>query len=42
MREQLKKQAADPKSNPFIDASACRVYAGEARKRLDARIAEEK
>ena len=42
MPEKLKKLAADPKSNPFIDASACRVYAGDARKRLDARIAEEK
>jgi metallo-beta-lactamase class B len=42
MAEKLKQQAADPKSNPFIDASACRVFAGTARKRLEARIAEEK
>ena len=41
MAEKLKKLAADPKSNPFIDPAACRVFADTARKRLDARIAEE-
>jgi len=31
MAEKLKKQAADPKSNPFIDTSACRVFADSAQ-----------
>jgi metallo-beta-lactamase class B len=31
----------NPSSNPFIDPMACRTYAATARKRLDARVAEE-
>jgi metallo-beta-lactamase class B len=42
MPDKLKKQAADPTINPFIDATACRVYAGNARKQLEARVAQEK
>ena len=30
-----------PKVNPFIDANGCRTYAATARKRLEARVAEE-
>lgn len=30
-----------PGSNPFVDPNGCRTYAAEARKRLEARIAEE-
>ena len=41
MADKLKKLAADPTTNPFVDSGACRVFAGEARKRLDARIADE-
>ncbi len=32
---------AQPGVNPFIDANGCRAYAAAARKRLDARVAEE-
>ena len=32
---------AQPTVNPFVDASGCRVYAAAARKRLEARVAEE-
>jgi metallo-beta-lactamase class B len=32
---------AHPNVNPFIDANGCRDYAAAARKRLDARVAEE-
>jgi metallo-beta-lactamase class B len=41
MQEKVKKRAADPKSNPFINPGECRTYAGDARRRLEARIAEE-
>ena len=37
----LKKRAAKPAVDPFIDAQACRVLAANAMKALDARVAEE-
>jgi metallo-beta-lactamase class B len=36
------RSKAQPNVNPFIDANGCRSYAAGARKRLDARVAEEK
>ncbi len=38
----LKKRAARPATDPFIDPQACRVLAANAMKALDARVAEEK
>ena len=38
----LKKRAAKPAVDPFIDRQACRVLAASAMKALDARVAEEK
>ncbi len=38
----LKKRAAKPAVDPFIDPQACRVLAATAMKALDARVAEEK
>jgi metallo-beta-lactamase class B len=38
----LARWKKDPGTNPFIDPAVCRSYAEAARKRLDARIAEEK
>lgn len=37
----LKRRAAQPDTNPFIDAGACRVFADSVTTRLDARVAEE-
>ena len=37
----LKKRAAKPAADPFIDPQACRVLAANAMKALDARVAEE-
>jgi metallo-beta-lactamase class B len=37
----LKQRAARPAADPFITPDACRIYARDARRRLDARIAEE-
>jgi metallo-beta-lactamase class B len=37
----LRKRAAKPAVDPFIDAQACRVLAANAMKALDARVAEE-
>ena len=37
----VKKQAADPNTNPFINPGECRTYAADARTRLEARVAEE-
>jgi len=37
----LKKRAASPAVDPFIDPQACRAYAANAMKALDARVAEE-
>ena len=38
----LKKRAAKPAVDPFIDPQACRALAANAMKALDARVAEEK
>ncbi|MDP2322163.1 MAG: subclass B3 metallo-beta-lactamase [Acidobacteriota bacterium] len=38
----LKKRAAKPAVDPFIDPQACRVLAANAMKALEARVAEEK
>jgi len=38
----LKKRAAKPATDPFIDPQACRVLAANAMKALEARVAEEK
>lgn len=38
----LKKRAAKPATDPFIDPQACRVLAANAMQALDARVAEEK
>ena len=37
----LKKRAAKPAADPFIDPQACRVLAANAMKALDVRVAEE-
>lgn len=37
----LKRRAAKPAVDPFIDPQACRAYAANAMKALDARVAEE-
>ena len=37
----LKKRAAKPAADPFIDPQACRALAANAMKALDARVAEE-
>lgn len=37
----LKKRAAKPAADPFIDPQACRVLAANAMKALEARVAEE-
>jgi metallo-beta-lactamase class B len=37
----LKKRAAKPAVDPFVDPQACRVLAANAMKALDARVAEE-
>lgn len=37
----LAKRQKDPAANPFVEANACRAYAVTARKRLDARVAQE-
>jgi len=36
------RQKKQPDVNPFIDATGCRVYAADARKRLEQRIADER
>jgi metallo-beta-lactamase class B len=40
--KKLRQFQTHPTSNPFIDAQACRAYAADNQKILDARIAEEK
>jgi len=41
LQQKLARRAALPREDPFIDANGCRVYAAEARKRLEQRLAEE-
>jgi len=38
----LRKRADQPAVDPFIDSQACRAYAANAMKALDARVADEK
>jgi metallo-beta-lactamase class B len=40
--DKLKRRAADPESNPFVDPGSCRAYAADARETLDRRVADEK
>jgi metallo-beta-lactamase class B len=37
----LKRRAANPSTDPFIDAQGCRAYAASAAKSLEARVANE-
>jgi metallo-beta-lactamase class B len=37
----LKRRAANPSANPFIEAQGCRAYAANAAKSLEARVAAE-
>lgn len=41
MAGKLARWQKDPSVNPFVDPNACRAYADTARKRLEARVAEE-
>ena len=41
MEDKLKRRQEQPGSEPFVDPKACRIYAADASKRLDERIAEE-
>ena len=42
MGEKLRRRATQPEPGcPFIETGACRAYAEDARKRLEARVAEE-
>jgi metallo-beta-lactamase class B len=41
LRDKLQKRTAAPDTNPFINPGECRTYAADARKRLEARVAEE-
>jgi metallo-beta-lactamase class B len=42
MDEKLRRRQEQPGSEPFIDRDACRTYAGDAAKRLDLRVADER
>jgi metallo-beta-lactamase class B len=42
MDAKLAALKAHPETNPFVSAGACRSYADAARRRLDARLADEK
>jgi metallo-beta-lactamase class B len=42
MDEKLRRRREQPGSEPFVDRSACRTYAGDAARRLDLRVAEER
>jgi metallo-beta-lactamase class B len=39
--DKLRRRREQPGSEPFVDPTACRTYAGDAAKRLDQRVAEE-
>ncbi len=41
MEDKLKRRRDQPGSEPFVDPTASRIYAADAAKRLDQRIAEE-
>ena len=42
LKEKAARMKAKPEENPFVDPNVCRTYAAAARKRLDARVAEER
>jgi metallo-beta-lactamase class B len=42
MDDKLKRRREQPGSEPFVDPAACRVYAADAAKRLEQRIADER
>jgi metallo-beta-lactamase class B len=42
MEDKLRRRREQPGSEPFVDPGACRTYAGDAARRLDQRIAQEK
>jgi metallo-beta-lactamase class B len=41
MEDKLRRRREQPGSEPFVDATGCRTYAGDAARRLDRRIADE-
>jgi metallo-beta-lactamase class B len=41
MEEKLKRRHEEPAADPFVDPGACRAYAADATRRLDARVADE-
>jgi metallo-beta-lactamase class B len=41
MDDKLKRRREQPRSEPFVDPTACRIYAAGAAKSLDQRVAEE-
>lgn len=41
MEQKLRRRQEERGSEPFVDPAACRVYAADAAKRLDQRVAEE-
>jgi metallo-beta-lactamase class B len=42
METKLQWRVQRPQENPFVDPQGCRTYAGEARRRLDRRLEEER
>jgi metallo-beta-lactamase class B len=42
MEKKLRRRQEQPPREPFVDPAACRVYAADATKRLDQRVAEER
>ena len=42
LKDKAARMKARPDVNPFVDPNACRTFAAAARKRLEARIAEER
>jgi metallo-beta-lactamase class B len=42
LSDKAARMKAKPQENPFVDSNACRSYAALARKRLEARVAEER
>jgi len=42
MDEKLRRRREQPGSEPFVDRAACRTYAGDAERRLDLRVGEER
>jgi metallo-beta-lactamase class B len=42
MEDKLRRRREQPGSEPFVDPMACRLYAADAAKRLDERIADER